>query len=59
LKVKGNPHGIPFKFDVYDRSQRLKEVKDSDIVVSLLPPALHDLLIEDVIACKKNLLTAS
>jgi saccharopine dehydrogenase-like NADP-dependent oxidoreductase len=38
---------------------RKEQIQQADIVISLMPPALHFLIAKDCIACKKNLLTAS
>ena len=46
-------------FDINDRSERIKFINESDIVISLLPPALHTIVAKSCIELNKNLLTAS
>lgn len=45
--------------DVYHESDRQQLVQNADIVISLLPPALHILVATDCVQSGKNLLTAS
>jgi saccharopine dehydrogenase-like NADP-dependent oxidoreductase len=58
-KIKGNPNGNPVSFDINNEKQRGGYIEMADIVVSLMPPALHLLIARDCIKYKKNLLTAS
>jgi saccharopine dehydrogenase-like NADP-dependent oxidoreductase len=58
-KLNNHPHGAAFKFDVNDFQQRDHEVKNADLVISLLPPALHFLVAQDCLTHGKNLVTAS
>jgi saccharopine dehydrogenase-like NADP-dependent oxidoreductase len=46
-------------FDIRNADERIKHIKHADIVISLLPPALHYLVAQDCVNCNKNLLTAS
>ena len=46
-------------FDVRDPNLRGEAISQADLVISLLPPALHLLIARDCIQYKKNLLTAS
>jgi saccharopine dehydrogenase-like NADP-dependent oxidoreductase len=46
-------------FDIQDAALRRRFVDESDLVISLLPPALHLLVAKDCLAAKKDLLTAS
>lgn len=45
--------------DIHNTSERNLLVQRADIVVSLMPPALHYLVAQDCLAFGKNLLTAS
>jgi saccharopine dehydrogenase-like NADP-dependent oxidoreductase len=45
-------------FDIKS-DERKKYIEECDIVISLLPPALHILIAKDCVVYKKNLLTAS
>jgi len=47
------------EFDVNKIKQREKEISDCDIVISLLPPALHIMVAKDCLKFKKHLVTAS
>jgi saccharopine dehydrogenase (NADP+, L-glutamate forming) len=58
-KTKGLINTEAFSFDIEDSNQRETEIKNSAIVVSLLPPALHILAAKDCLAFNKNLVTAS
>jgi saccharopine dehydrogenase-like NADP-dependent oxidoreductase len=58
-KIGSSPFGKVLSFDVNNDEMRKAEIDRADIVISLMPPALHFLIAKDCIACKKNLLTAS
>jgi saccharopine dehydrogenase-like NADP-dependent oxidoreductase len=58
-KTGDSPHVSAVAVNVEDSAGRRELVTAADIVISLLPPALHYLVAQDCIACKKNLLTAS
>ena len=49
----------PIFFNVNDKEQRECEIKNSDIVVSMLPANLHAIVANDCILFQKNLVTAS
>ena len=46
-------------FDVNNTEQREEEIKNTDIVISMLPASMHFLLAKDCVRLKKNLVTAS
>ncbi len=58
-KIGQSPFGTPLAFDITDDQQRRLAIANSDIVISLMPPALHFLIAKDCLALGKNLLTAS
>jgi saccharopine dehydrogenase-like NADP-dependent oxidoreductase len=58
-KTNGNPRGQGFKFDVKNEEQVEIEVKNADIVVSLLPAAFHTAIAKLCVKLSKNMLTAS
>ncbi|MBV4355525.1 saccharopine dehydrogenase C-terminal domain-containing protein [Pinibacter aurantiacus] len=58
-KINGNKHGTAEKLDVNDTEKRQQLVRKSDIVISMLPPALHIELAKDCLLFEKHLLTAS
>jgi saccharopine dehydrogenase-like NADP-dependent oxidoreductase len=58
-KIGNAVGGSAASFDINNEKERKKYIQEADIVISLLPPALHFLVAKDCIASKKNLLTAS
>jgi len=58
-KIGNSAFANAFQFDVNDAEQREREVKEADIVISLLPAALHIKVARDALKHGKNLLTAS
>jgi len=58
-KVNNHPNAIAFEFSIDNVEQREKEIQSADLVISLLPPALHILAAHDCVRFKKNLVTAS
>ena len=48
-----------FQIDIKDELQRSELIQQADIVISMMPPALHFLVAKDCVAFGKNLLTAS
>src|SRR5258706_5145623 len=58
-KTKNHLNATAISFDVTNEIERADEIKKTDIVISLLPPALHHLAALDCIRFKKNLITAS
>ncbi len=58
-RIQDHPRGHAFQFDVTDQRQREEEIKNCDIVISMLPPEMHNLLAADCIQYKKNMVTAS
>ena len=58
-RVGSHPAGESFAFDVHDAGDRRQRVQSADLVVSLLPPALHPLVAQDCIASKVHFTSAS
>ena len=58
-KINGHKNGIPVLFDVFDAKQVTNEIKDSDIVISMLPARMHIGVIKECIAQKINIITPS
>lgn len=50
---------FPVQVDVQNSLERNVLIKNADLVISLLPPALHILIAQDCVTNSKNLLTAS
>lgn len=57
--VRGSDHGTAVKLDVNDRPLLTKLIKDSNIVVSLLPWTFHPMIARICVEEKKHLVTAS
>ncbi len=58
-KINNHPQAEAQVLDIMDGKKRSALVSKSDIVVSLLPPALHILLAKDCLKHKKHLITSS
>lgn len=58
-KINNHPRGEAFQFNVTDNEQLNSEVKNSDIVISMLPAQFHFLVAKACIAQKKNMVSAS
>ncbi len=58
-KTKKNPLAEIVVIDIMDPLARQALVSRADVVISMMPPALHILVARDCLAMKKHLLTAS
>jgi saccharopine dehydrogenase-like NADP-dependent oxidoreductase len=58
-KIGNAQAATALSFDIRNDTQRTNCIATADIVISLLPPALHILVAKDCIVNQKNLLTAS
>lgn len=58
-KLGGHSRGEAFQFDVNDSGMLESEVKNADIVISLLPAKLHHLVALACVKNRKNMVTAS
>src|SRR4029078_294109 len=58
-KIGNSSYGLPLSFDIKNDTERKENIERSDIVISLLPPALHYIVAQDCVELKKDLLTAS
>jgi saccharopine dehydrogenase (NAD+, L-glutamate forming) len=57
--INGHPRGEAFEFDIHNLKQRSEEIKNADIVISLLPARMHHLVAESCVESGKNMVTAS
>ncbi|MBC8265354.1 MAG: saccharopine dehydrogenase NADP-binding domain-containing protein [Flavobacteriales bacterium] len=57
--VRNHENGKAIFFNVTDDKQRVFEISESDIVISMLPASLHITVAKDCVRLKKNLVTAS
>ena len=48
-----------YKIDIFNENKREKFIKNSDIVISMLPVKYHILIAKSCLKLKKNLVTAS
>lgn len=58
-KIEGSQKATAISFDINNAVERDNYIRKADIVISLLPPALHILVAESCLEAGKNLLTAS
>src|SRR4051812_17413440 len=58
-KISGFPEAHAVAIDVQNNALRGALIKDADVVISLLPAALHFLVAQDCLSYRKHLLTAS
>ncbi len=58
-KTSHSQKATAISFDITNEEERVKHIRHADIVISLLPPTLHNLVARDCVHFKKNLLTAS
>ena len=58
-KVNHSQRATAVSFDISNADERAKYIRHADIVISLLPPALHISVARDCIQYHKHLLTAS
>jgi saccharopine dehydrogenase-like NADP-dependent oxidoreductase len=58
-KIGKNPNGEAIKFDAHDEIQRSYEIKNSDLIISMLPARMHNLIARDCLTFSRNLITAS
>jgi saccharopine dehydrogenase (NADP+, L-glutamate forming) len=58
-KIKNFSCAKAFSIDVSNKQKRRELISEADIVISMLPPALHFLVAKDCVLYSKNLLTAS
>src|SRR6476660_6445358 len=58
-KIYNSPYGYAYSFDINDENQRAGHIDKADVVISMLPPALHYLVAKDCVKFSKHLLTAS
>ncbi len=58
-KTMNRPHSKNILLDINDNAKRNSLIQEADIVISMMPPALHILIAHDCIEFGKSLLTAS
>jgi saccharopine dehydrogenase-like NADP-dependent oxidoreductase len=58
-RINGHENGEAFRFDVYDKDQRRKEIKQASIVISMLPARMHHIVAKCCVEFSRNMVTAS
>jgi saccharopine dehydrogenase-like NADP-dependent oxidoreductase len=58
-RLNGHPSGMAISLDTLNESARKSAINEADLVISLMPPNLHQTIAEDCLEFGKNLLTAS
>ena len=58
-KINDCRNAVAISTDVSNDPERKKLIKESDIVISMLPPHLHFLVAKDCVSFARHLLTAS
>lgn len=58
-KIGGSDYASAVSFDIMKADERSKYIRQSDIVISMLPPSLHIEVAKDCVKHEKHLLTAS
>ena len=58
-KLAGRPHGRAISFDIFDPELRASEISAADIVISMLPGALHPLVAKECLAYGRHMLSPS
>ena len=53
-KIGNSSYGLPLSFDIKNDTERKKNIEQSDIVISLLPPALHYIVAQDCVELKQG-----
>jgi saccharopine dehydrogenase-like NADP-dependent oxidoreductase len=57
--INKHPNATAIVLDVFDKNQRETEIKNADIVISMLPARFHIEVAKDCITFKKHMVTAS
>ena len=58
-KIGTSKRATAVSFDITNIEERSKQIRNANIVISLLPPSLHIEVAKDCVKLHKNLLTAS
>jgi saccharopine dehydrogenase-like NADP-dependent oxidoreductase len=58
-KLAGHPNGVALSFNALDQNERWEEMKQADLIISMLPARFHLEIAKDCLELKKNLITPS
>lgn len=59
FKLAGHPCGVALSFNALNRNERWEELRNADLVISMLPARFHLDIAKDCLELKKNLITPS
>jgi len=59
LKVDGPPRGKAIAFDIFKETDKTRYIRESDLVISMLPARFHPMVAEACLEAGRNMLTAS
>lgn len=59
LKVDGHPRGTAISFDIFNEADKTRHIKESDIVISMLPARFHPMVADACLETGRSMLTAS
>jgi len=58
-KIDHSPYGEAVSFDIRDADKRIMYISQADLVISMLPPVLHNTVAKNCVEAGKHFLTAS
>src|SRR5690606_14995369 len=58
-KIEHNPNAFATSLDIHNSEQRKELIKNTDVVISMLPAFLHPIIATDCLKLGKHLVTAS
>lgn len=58
-RIGNHPNGEAVAFNIKDLEQRNREITEADVVISMLPAAMHPIVAKECIRNKKHMLTPS
>ena len=58
-KINNHENGEAIEFNVFNEQQRIEEIQNTDIVISMLPARFHHLVAERCVEFGKHMITAS
>lgn len=59
MKVDGHPRGTAIAFDIFKETDRTRHIKQSDVVISMLPARFHPMVADACLGAGRSMLTAS
>ncbi len=59
IKVDGHPRGTAISFDIFKEADKIRHIREADIVISMLPARFHPMVAEACLEAGRSMLTAS